>query len=124
VSSAFACIAIVLAAVGVYGVMAYQVAGRTSEIGTRIVLGARPGSVLWLVLRQSLRMVVAGFVVGVPLALVAGRALGAQLFGIDPWDPATVAAAMLSLVLAGVIAILIPAIRAVRVDPVVALRAE
>jgi ABC-type antimicrobial peptide transport system permease subunit len=119
----FGALALALAALGLYGVIAYQVAGRTMEIGTRMALGARAGLVLWLVLRQSVALLAAGFVVGVPLALLAARALGTQLYGVRAFDPVTLGGALLVLTITGILASLLPARRATRVDPLTALRA-
>jgi ABC-type antimicrobial peptide transport system permease subunit len=120
----FGLLALALAALGLYGVIAYQVAGRTTEIGTRMALGARTRVVLWLVLRQSIVLLVIGFMVGVPLALLAARALGTQLFGVRAFDPVTLAGALLVLTITGIAASLLPARRATRVDPMTALRAS
>ena len=117
----FGVLALALAALGLYGVIAYQVAGRTAEIGTRMALGARGASVLWLILRQSVALLATGFVIGVPLALLAARALGTQLFGVPAFDPVTLGGAMLALAITGMLASLIPARRATRVDPLAAL---
>jgi ABC-type antimicrobial peptide transport system permease subunit len=120
----FGFLALALAALGLYGVIAYQVAGRTTEIGTRMALGARKSGVLWLVLRQSIVMLGIGFLIGVPLALLAARALGTQLFGVRAMDPVTLGGALLVLTITGVFASLLPARRATRVDPMTALRAS
>ena len=120
----FAILALLLAAIGVYGVLAYLVTQRTREIGVRIALGARPGSVLRLVVGHSLRLSVAGIALGVGGALLAGPAIESQLFGVKPRDPATLAAAALSLLTIAIVASYIPARRATRVDPLTALRAE
>lgn len=120
----FGVVALGLAAIGVYGVMAYNVAGRTVEIGVRMALGANGGSVMWLVLRQSLFVVGIGAVAGLPLALLAGRSLASQLYGVSPYDVPVLAGAIVTLVLVGVAASLLPARRAVTVDPLVALRAD
>jgi predicted permease len=119
----FGALALALAALGLYGVIAYQVAGRTMEIGTRMALGARAGLVLWLVLRQSIALLITGFLVGVPLALVAARALGTQLYGVRAFDPITLGGALLVLTITGILASLLPARRATRVEPLTALRA-
>jgi putative ABC transport system permease protein len=120
----FGLLALALAALGLYGVIAYQVAGRTTEIGTRMALGARSSRVVWLVLRQSIVLLVIGFMVGVPLALLAARALGTQLFGVRAFDPVTLGWALLVLTVTGMLASLLPARRATRVDPMTALRAS
>ncbi len=120
----FGVIALVLATIGLYGVMAYTVSQRTREIGVRVALGADAGSVSRMVLAQGLRLTAMGLALGAVLALVAGRLLRSQLFGLSPADPATFG--VLALFLGGVAAAasLIPARRAARVDPLVALRSE
>jgi predicted permease len=120
----FGALALALAALGLYGVIAYQVAGRTTEIGTRMALGARGAGVLWLVLRQSIALLTIGFAVGIPLALMAARALTAQLFGVRFFDPFTLGGALFVLTVAGAVATILPARRATRVDPLTALRAS
>ena len=120
----FAALALGLAAIGLYGVMAYYVAGRRAEIGTRMALGAGRAAVVWLVLRQSLLMLIGGFAVGVPLALIASRAIATQLYGVTPFDVVTLAGAMLTLSLVGAVATLMPARRATRLDPLTVLRAS
>jgi predicted permease len=120
----FAALAVMIAALGLYGVQAYQVAARTSEIGIRMALGAEGRSVVSMVLRRSLIMVAAGACVGVPLAIGAGRAMGAQLYGVAPWHPSSLGAALILLSIVAVVASLLPAARAARVDPLIAIRAE
>jgi predicted permease len=122
--SAFGILALILAAVGLYGVMAYAVARRTSEIGVRMALGAQRGSVLRMVLRETLALMLAGIALGIPAAIAATRLLKSVLFGLEPGDPATIA--MVTAILLGValFAGYIPARRASAVDPVVALRHE
>jgi predicted permease len=124
VVSSFGVIAALLAAIGLYGVMAYAVTRRTSEIGIRLALGAGRGDVQWMVLRESLWMVAAGLVVGIPAALALTRYVQATLYGIKPNDPVSfVAAGALMIAVAGMAA-WIPARRAARVDPMRALRCE
>jgi len=120
----FALLALLLAAIGVYGVLAYLVTQRTREIGVRIALGARPGSVLRLVLGPLLRLSVAGIALGVAGALWLGPYVEAQLFGIRPRDAVTLAAVAFALLAIAALASWIPARRATRVDPLTALRAE
>jgi ABC-type antimicrobial peptide transport system permease subunit len=120
----FAILALLLAAIGVYGVLAYLVTERTREIGLRIALGARPGSVLQLVVGHSLRLSLAGIAVGVAGALLLGPSIESQLYGVKPRDAATLAAVALSLLAIAILASYIPARRATRVDPLTALRAE
>jgi ABC-type antimicrobial peptide transport system permease subunit len=116
--------ALLLAAVGLYGVIAYLVARRTNEIGVRLALGAQPAQVQRLVVRDALRLAAAGLAVGVAGALVTSRVLGGLLYGVPPWDPASYAGAALVLAGVAVLAGWIPARRAAAVDPAVALRAE
>ncbi len=122
--SAFGGIAAVLAAIGLYGVMAYAVARRTVEIGIRLALGARRATVQWMVLRQSLWMVLLGLAIGIPAALALTRFVQNKLFGIQPTDPASFAAAAILITMVGAVAAWIPARRAARVDPNRALRNE
>jgi len=121
-SAAFGALAALLAAVGLYGVMAYSMSRRTSEIGIRMALGARPGDIRRLALGESLRLTGIGVVVGVPAALAAGRMVHSLLYGIsatDPWVLGTAAGVMVTVAL---IAGWLPAARAARIDPNAALR--
>jgi putative ABC transport system permease protein len=120
----FAALALLLAAIGVYGVLAYLVTQRTREIGVRIALGARPASVLHLVVGHSLRLSSIGVALGVLGALMIGPAIESQLYGVKPRDPATLVVVALSLLVIAILASYIPARRATRVDPLTALRAE
>jgi len=120
----FGGLAVVLVATGLYGTLAYQVARRTPEIGVRMALGAQQGQVLWMVLRESLLLFLVGAVVGLPGAMAVGRLLKASLFGLEPGDPMTFAAAILGIAVVTVGASLLPARRASSVDPMLALRAE
>jgi len=120
----FAALALVLAAIGIYAVLAYSVARRTHEIGVRIALGARSGDMLRLVLGQGLRVTAIGIVFGVAGALVLTRFLRSLLYEVQPTDPPTFIGALLLLVAVSVAASYLPARRAVRVDPMVALRYE
>jgi len=117
-------VAMLLAAVGLYGMIAYTVARRTREIGIRVALGARPGAVLALVLRQGLLVAVAGLAAGCLLAAFAARAIAGALYGVSSGDPVAWLAAAAVLLFASALANLVPAWRAVRVDPCVALRTE
>jgi ABC-type antimicrobial peptide transport system permease subunit len=123
-ASLFGLIALSLVAVGLYGVMLYQVNERTMEFGIRVALGARASSVVGLVLRQSLGMVVIGVGVGVPLALLAGRGVASQLYGVAPYDASSLVLAVSSLALVSIIAAFVPVRRALGVDPITALRAD
>ena len=120
----FAAVALVLAAVGIYGVMSYSVSARTQEIGVRMAIGAERTDVLRLVLMQVARLAVIGLIAGVGLLLVAGKALSQLLYGVKPADPLTIGAVALTLGAVAFIAAWAPAWRASRVDPIVALRYE
>jgi predicted permease len=122
--SVFGTLAVFLACVGLYGVVSQAVARRTSEVGIRMALGAEPGHILTMVLREAGTLILLGFLLGVPLAFVATRFLGSQLFGVTPGDPITFAATSILLVAVAVAAGYVPARRASRVDPIVALRME
>ncbi len=118
----FGLLGLVLAAVGLYGVMAYTVAQRTSEIGVRMALGADRVSVVGLVLRGAFFQICVGLGLGIPLAIAAGRLMTRQLFGVSPWDPRMLAVATVLLCAAALLASWIPAARAAGVEPMVALR--
>jgi ABC-type antimicrobial peptide transport system permease subunit len=119
---AFSAFALLLAGIGIYGVVAYSVAERTHEIGIRVALGADRGHVVWLVLRRILMLVAPGVALGLAGALAVTRVLTTLLFGVKPNDPATLAAVAALLVGVAFVAGVIPARRASRVDPLVALR--
>jgi len=118
----FAVIALALAAIGVYGLLAHAVAQRINEFGVRMALGASPRGVVRLVIRQGLVLAVTGIVIGFVLAVVAVRALNSVLFEVTPWDPAAWAASAATLLVVALLASWLPARRALNVDPVVALR--
>ena len=120
----FGIIAGALAAVGIYGVMAYTVAQRTREIGIRMALGASAGNVLQLVIRQALPLVGIGMALGLIASFALTRVISGELYGVTPTDPATFTFVSLGLVAVAVIASVIPTLRAVRVDPSSALRHE
>ncbi|HLW78168.1 MAG TPA: FtsX-like permease family protein, partial [Terriglobia bacterium] len=120
----FGLLAAALVATGLYGTLAYRVARRTSEIGVRIALGAQRRQVLWMVLRESLAVSLAGVVLGLPLAFAAARLLGSLLYGLGPADAMTFGGAVLGITLVALLASLVPARRAASVDPIVALRSE
>jgi putative ABC transport system permease protein len=121
----FGFLGLFLVTVGVYSVLAYATARKTHEIGIRMALGAERGDVLRLVVVAGLRLVAAGVAMGLIVSLLLGRAVEAELWrGVKPYDPATLAAMTLLLVATGALACWIPARRAARVDPIVALRYE
>jgi predicted permease len=120
----FGIIALLLAGLGVYGVVSYSVAQRTGEIGLRMALGATPRTVARSVLRQAMLPVAAGLAAGLVAAVGAGRAIGAMLFDVTPMDPATLLSVTAVLLTIGLLACYLPARRAMRVDPLVALRTE
>ncbi len=120
----FGIVALILAAVGLYGVTAYTVAQRTSEIGVRMALGARRTNVMQLILRTALTKVALGLLLGIPLAIGAGRLMSSQLYGIVDWDPFALLVGIGSLTVCAFIAAMIPATRAASIDPVKALRTE
>jgi len=122
--SAFAVTALLLAAVGVYGLISYSVTQRTREIGIRIALGARPGQVIAPVIREGLMLALGGLAVGLAGAFIAARVLSRFLFGIGASDPTTFAGVSILLFAVALMASYIPSRRAMRVDPIVALRTE
>lgn len=121
---AFASIALLLGAVGVYGLMAYMVQHRTKEIGVRIALGARPQDVRWMVVIEGMRLAVVGILLGVPAALALTPMMRSLLFGVEARDPVVIASTAAVLICAALAATYVPAFRATRVDPVTALRWE
>jgi putative ABC transport system permease protein len=123
-SGAFATLALLLAAIGIYGVMAYTVSQRTTEIGVRMALGATIGTVFRQIVGDGLRLAAIGMVVGVSLAIVAARGMATLLYGIEPTHPLTLALAAAVLLAVATAASIVPAWRASRVDPMVALRAD
>ena len=120
----FASVALALASIGIYGVMSYSVAQRAHELGIRMALGAARGNVLGLVLRQGMTLVLIGLALGIAGAFAVTRFLESQLFGVDPTDPATFTLVAVTLASVALVATLVPALRATRVDPLVALRQE
>jgi len=120
----FAVLALVLAAAGIYGVMAHLVALRTPEIGVRLTLGAKPAAVMRQVLREGAIQALIGLTIGLVASLALMRGLRTILFGIEPTDPLTLVAVGVSLMLVALVAVTVPALRAMRIDPVTALRAQ
>ena len=124
ITGAFAVLAVLLAAVGVYGVTSYAVTERRSEFGVRMALGARPADVFQLVFRDGLLLTAIGVVVGGTAAYLAGRALTSLLFGVTPTDPLTFGGTICAVLAVAALATFLPARRATTVDPVTALRGE
>ena len=123
-SAGFGLLATVLASVGLYGVMAFVVARRKKELGIRLALGAQAGGVIWLVMKEVLLLLAIGLAVGIPAAMALGQYVSSQLYGIQPRDPAIAGTMVLLLGLVSAAAGLIPAYRASRIDPILALRHE
>jgi len=123
-SAGFGLLATLLASIGLYGVMAFVVARRKKELGIRLALGARRTLIIWSVMREVLLLLAIGLAVGIPTGLGLGRFVGSQLYGIQPHDPSIAVATMVLLTLVSAAAGLIPAHRASRIDPILALRYE
>jgi len=123
-SAGFGLLATILASIGLYGVMAFVVVRRRKELGIRLALGAQPASVIWLVMREVLLLLAIGLAVGIPAAIGAGRYISAQLYGIQPNDPLIAISTTVLLAVVSAAAGLIPARRASRIDPILALRHE
>jgi len=122
--SAFAALALLLSCMGIYGLISYLVAQRTHEIGVRVALGAFRGDVLWLILSHGIKMTIIGIAIGLAGAFGLTRLLSSLLFGVSATDPLTFGGAAILLILIGLLACYMPARRAMRVDPMVALRYE
>jgi predicted permease len=123
-STAFGILGVLLASVGLYAAIAHSVASRTREIGIRIAVGAKARDVVWMVLRESLRVTVVGLLIGLPAAIAGAQLIGSLLFGLSPSDPATLTISALMLTLTGLLAGWWPARRAARLDPSTSLRSE
>jgi ABC-type antimicrobial peptide transport system permease subunit len=123
-SAGFGLLATVLASIGLYGVMAFVVARRRKELGIRLALGAQPGRVVWMVMREVLLLLAIGLAAGIPAAMALGQFVSAQLYGIEPRDPTIAIWTIVLLTFVSAAAGLIPAHRASRIDPILALRYE
>jgi ABC-type antimicrobial peptide transport system permease subunit len=123
-TSIFGLVALILAAIGLYGVTSYAVAQRTSEIGIRMALGADRSGILQMVLRTAFLQAGIGLLIGMPAAIVAGHLMAAQLYHVEPWDPAVLIGTTAILALAALVAAILPAQRAASIEPMVALRIE
>ena len=120
----FGILALVLAAVGLYGVTAYSVERRTSEIGVRIALGANRMNVIGMVLRGAFLQILIGLVIGIPASIGCARLIAAQLYQVKGWDPMVLSGSVVALAVCALIASIVPARRAAAINPVVALRTE
>lgn len=123
-SAGFGLLATILAAIGLYGVMAFVVTRRTKELGVRMALGAMPSSVVWLVMREVLILLSIGLIIGVPAAIGLGQLVATQLYGVKASDPSIAALTVITLAVVATLAGLVPAQRASRIDPILALRYE
>jgi ABC-type antimicrobial peptide transport system permease subunit len=123
-TSFFGVLSLILASIGLYGVIAYNAGRRVSEVGVRIALGATRGDVVRLVLKGAFGLILAGLSIGLPLTFAAGRLLGNQLYGINPDNPLVTIAAIAALGSSALLASIVPAVRASLISPLEALRAE
>ena len=123
-ANAFGGVALFLATLGTYGVLAYLVAQRTREIGIRVALGSSRAAILWLVLREAFELVLIGLVLGVVGAASLQKLVATEIYGVRPLDPVVLASVMTLLAIVALAACAVPARRAMRVDPIVALRSE
>jgi predicted permease len=123
-SSFFGIIAVFLACIGIYGLLSYSVARRTSELGIRLALGAQSRMLLWLVLRESLLLLIIGLAIGIPIALSSTRVLKSLLFELSPLDPVAISASIVAVAVMTIAAAWLPARRATKINPIQALRAE
>ena len=120
----FGFLAVILVATGLYGTLAYRVSMRTAEIGVRMAVGARREQVVWMILKDSLVLTAFGVMMGIPLAMLVGRALTSSLYGVKPLDASIYSLAVVGISLVALAASVVPARRAASIDPLRALRAE
>jgi ABC-type antimicrobial peptide transport system permease subunit len=123
-STFFGLLALLLASVGLYGVLSYAVARRSNEIGIRIAIGAGQRTVIWMILKETLVLVLIGAIAGGAGAIALAKLVSSRMFGVTPTDPTTMATAAAVLTMVAMLATILPARRAARVDPMVALRVE
>src|SRR6185437_415323 len=123
-SSFFGILAVFLACIGIYGLLSYSVARRTSELGIRIALGARSHALVWLILRECILLLVLGLAIGIPVTLGSAKVLKDLLYQLSPVDPMSIAAAVIAVVCMTLVAAWLPARRATRINPIQALRTE
>ena len=123
-TSLFGVLSLVLASIGLYGITAYNVGRRAGEIGVRMALGASRGQVVRLVLRGAFLLIAIGLTLGIPLSLATSRALSSQLYGLNPYNPVILLLAVIVLAVFGLVATLVPALRASSISPARALRTE
>jgi ABC-type antimicrobial peptide transport system permease subunit len=123
-SSFFGILAVFLACIGIYGLLSYSVARRTSELGIRLALGAQSRTLLWLILRESILLLILGLAVGIPVALSSTRILKSMLYQLSPLDPTAITVAIAAVAVMTIAAAWLPARRATKVDPLQALRTE
>jgi ABC-type antimicrobial peptide transport system permease subunit len=123
-STVFGALAVILACIGVYGVMSYATARRTGEFGIRVALGAEPANIVWLVMQRAVTLVIVGSAIGLAVAVAGARLFGAMLYGRGGGDPISLGAAVIIIAIVALCAAYVPAWRAKRVSPIVALRAE
>jgi hypothetical protein len=123
-STVFGALAVILACIGVYGVMSYATARRTGEFGIRVALGAEPASIVWLVMQRAVTLVIVGSAIGLVVAVAGARLFGAMLYGLGGGDPISLGAAVTIIAIVALSAAYVPAWRAKKVSPIVALRAE